>query len=170
MSYCPSDTTSTTSSMVYTPKGDSIAIGDLSLQDGHNPSDAVPWPGNTYIIQKKRSKKSLYSYNGLSMATVGSSNKYTHWLCVESNGYFGFFNKQNNQYLSFQNDRIQMASDFGSKELFSPRRHPMGGYLLMVPYGNDTLKQVGILCDGTTLVARYHAGAIWEFVQISESE
>ncbi|KAL7788417.1 hypothetical protein V8C43DRAFT_287515 [Trichoderma afarasin] len=168
MSYCPSDTTSTTSSMVYTPRGDSIAIGDLNLHD--NPSDEVPWPGNTYIIQDRHSKQLICSYNGLSLATTTSTNKFTHWLCVESRGYFGFFNKQNNQYLSFQNEVIQMANDFGSRELFSPRKHPLGGYLLMVPYGNDTLKQVGILCNETTLVARHHAGAIWEFVQVSESK
>ncbi|PKK42225.1 hypothetical protein CI102_12966 [Trichoderma harzianum] len=150
--------------MAYTPRGDSIAIGDLNLQD--NGSDEVPWPGNTYIIQDRRSKRSIYSYNGISM-TSGTGG-YSHWLCVESRGYFGFFNKENNQYLSFQNDRIQMASDFGSRELFSPRRHPMGGYLLMVPHGSDTLKQVGILCDETTLVARHHAGAIWDFIQVSE--
>ncbi|KAL7914607.1 hypothetical protein GGI35DRAFT_434809 [Trichoderma velutinum] len=90
MSYCPSNTTSTTSSMVYSPRGDSIAIGDLGLQD--NSSDTVPWPGNTYIIQERGSKQSIYSRNGLSIASIPTT--YSHWLCVESRGYFGFFNNK----------------------------------------------------------------------------
>ncbi|KAL6806062.1 hypothetical protein J3E68DRAFT_390207 [Trichoderma sp. SZMC 28012] len=167
MSYCPSDTTSTTSSMVYTPRGDSIAIESLSLRD--NTSDAVPWPGNTYIIQDRDSKQSITTCNTVFASNVSSTDRDTHWLCVESGGYFGFFNKQNNIYLSFQNDRIQSASDFGSREFFLPIRHPRGGYMLMVPYGSDKLKQVAILGGTTELIARQHAGIIWEFVQVLES-
>lgn len=170
MSFGSSNTTSTASSIIYTPRGDSIAIGELCLRD--DPSDAVPWPGNTYMIRDKDSEQVLGSSTRLFMqkpSRLENLQPY-YWLCVETNGYFGFFNKFCNKYLSFRDDRIQTASEFGPKEFFLLRRHPQGGYQLLVPASVDMLKQVAILNSNDTLVIRQHAGAIWEFTYLPESK
>ncbi|EHK26558.1 uncharacterized protein TRIVIDRAFT_19490, partial [Trichoderma virens Gv29-8] len=131
----------------------------------------VPWPGNTYTIQVKGSGEVIATWVGqvYVRGPAGIMKETTHWLCVEANGYFGFFNKYTNKYLSFQDDlvptdRMQATSTFGSSQLFLPRRHPEGGYQLLVPASNNTLKQVATLNDGETLITRLHAGVIWEFI------
>lgn len=90
-----------------------------------------------------------------------------HWFCVESNGYFGFFNRRSNKYLSSRNGyALCTVSDFGTKEYFFPRRHPNGGYQLLVAVSSTMLNQVAILSHDN-IIMRQHAGAIWEFVQVS---
>lgn len=90
-----------------------------------------------------------------------------HWFCVESNGYFGFFNKRNNKYLSCRNgSALCTVSDFGTNEYFFPRRHPNGGYQLLVAVNSSRLNQVAILSQDD-IIMRQHAGTIWEFVQVS---
>lgn len=170
MSFGSRNTTSSASSIIYTPRGDSNAIGELCLRD--DPSDAVPWPGNTYIIRNKDSERALGSVTGLFTRKLSLSDDFQPylWLCVESNGYFGFFNKYCNKYLSFQDDRIQTASDFGPREFFLLRRHPQGGYQLLVPASANMLKQVAILSGSDILVVRQHAGAIWEFTHRPEAK
>ncbi|QYS94236.1 hypothetical protein H0G86_001577 [Trichoderma simmonsii] len=173
MSFSPSNASTTTSSIIYTPRGDSIAIGDLYLRD--DPSDAVPWPGNTYVIQDKASGRSITAWKGqIYLKKPSAPNADTaHWLCVEADGYFGFFNKRTNCYIGFQDNglglkRLVLAPEFGEKERFLPRRHPDGGYQLLSPAGDGTLKQVAALSDSEILVTRQHAGVIWEFVLVTE--
>ncbi|KAL7944682.1 hypothetical protein V8C42DRAFT_78755 [Trichoderma barbatum] len=161
-------TTSTASSIIYTPKGESIAIGDLSLLD--DPSDAVPWPGNTYIIQDKDSGRAITLGGYLHLYKDSKEKGANHWLCVETRGYYGFFNKNKNSYLSFRGGRLQVAGDLGLEGLCMPRRHPKGGYQLLVPVGESVaLKQVAIFGTNSELIVRQHAGAIWEFIQVPES-
>ncbi|KAL5086994.1 hypothetical protein Trisim1_012485 [Trichoderma cf. simile WF8] len=173
MSNSPSNASTTTSSVIYTPRGDSIAIGDLYLRD--DPSDAVPWPGNTYVIQDKASGRAITAWN--EQVYIQKPSKFIgnaiHWLCVEADGYFGFFNKRANSYISFQGDgygqkRLNIAPEFREKERFLPRRHPDGGYQLLAPAGDGTLKQVAALSDSEVLVTRQHAGVIWVFIPVSE--
>lgn len=171
MSFTPSSASTTTSSIIYTPRGDSIAIRDLYLRDG--PSDAVPWPGNTYVIQDKASGRVITTWAGqVSMKKLSSSAQTTHWLCVEADGYFGFFNKSTNSYLSFHGGhdkkRLNLAPEFRKKELVLPRRHPGGGYQLLAPVGDNALGQVATLSDSEILITRQHAGGIWEFILVSE--
>ncbi|KAL7914606.1 hypothetical protein GGI35DRAFT_152326 [Trichoderma velutinum] len=171
MSFDSSNTTSTASSTIYTPIGSAIAIGNLSLRD--DPSDAVPWPGNTYMIREKDSGKLLGTTGcGISLTKLTSARDKIEpyqWLCVETNGYFGFFNKSSNKYMSFVDQRmLHTAAEFGPKEFFLTRRHPNGGYQLLAPASANMLKQVAIL-SYNHLIMRQHAGIIWEFVQVSES-
>ncbi|KAF3077231.1 hypothetical protein CFAM422_000747 [Trichoderma lentiforme] len=173
MSFTPSNASTTASSIIYTPRGDSIAIGDLYLRD--DPSNAVPWPGNTYVIQDKASGRAITAGAGrvYLRKPLSSSADYTHWLCVEANGYFGFYNKHNNVYITFKDGAygpniLSTASEFKEKQLCLPRRHPDGGYQLLAPAGDGILKQVAVLTDTETLVTRQHAGVILEFILVSE--
>lgn len=172
MSNSPSNASTTTSSVIYTPRGDSIAIGDLYLRD--DPSNAVPWPGNTYVIQDKASGQEITAWNGqIYLTKLSAANAdAAHWLCVEADGYFGLFNKRANSYISFHggHDKRSLVSapEFREKELFLPRRHPGGGYQLLAPVGDNVLRQVATLSNSNTLVTRQHAGAIWEFILVVE--
>ncbi|KAL6700390.1 hypothetical protein J3F84DRAFT_358031 [Trichoderma pleuroticola] len=167
MSFDSRNTTSTASSIIFTSKDDSITIGDLSLQDGS--PDTVPWPDKTYMIREKDSGQVIGILDGkLYMHEFSQSldPETYHWFCVESNGYFGFFNRGSNTYLSSKDGyKLSTVSDFGSREYLFPRRHPNGGYQLLVAAGT-MLKQVAIRSQDN-IILRQHAGTIWEFIQVS---
>ncbi|KAL7788418.1 hypothetical protein V8C43DRAFT_307199 [Trichoderma afarasin] len=171
MSFDSSNTTSTASSIIFTSKDDSLTIGNLSLQDGS--LDTVPWPDKTYMIREKESGLVIGISDGrlyMHEFSKGLDPEPYHWFCVESNGYFGFFNRRNNKYLSSRKgSALCTVSDFGTTEYFFPRRHPNGGYQLLVAViavNSIRANQVAILSQDN-IIMRQHAGTIWEFVQVS---
>ncbi|KAL7796757.1 hypothetical protein V8C37DRAFT_371364 [Trichoderma ceciliae] len=160
------DATSTTGSRAYTPCSSSTA--NDKLWDDH--FYAVPWPGSVYIILEKASGQAITLKNdSLCLQTVeGAHNEYSHWLCVEANGYFGFFNPKSGKYIGHNGkwDMQASAEKFLDWEYLTPRRHPDGGYQLLTPFWQHTLREVAIADDGKRLIRRQHGTTLWEFVKV----
>ncbi|PTB78015.1 hypothetical protein M440DRAFT_1302164, partial [Trichoderma longibrachiatum ATCC 18648] len=138
----------------------------------------VPWPGNTYnIIEESTGRILTVSVDNL------SSKDYTRtstlclraidyrpsptesWLCVEAEGYFGFFHPFSNMYLSVHESGKDLSPSFGPEQYYIPRRHPNGGYQLLSPAGPNTLKQLAFFSGSyeNPFVRRQHAGTTWRF-------
>ncbi|KAK8119785.1 uncharacterized protein PG998_004411 [Apiospora kogelbergensis] len=97
-------------------------------------SSAVPWPGNTYIIIDKESRRPLFRhhddgvYFGMPEETSTAAARF-HWLCVENNNHIGFQNPQSGCYLGHSGKDYAVASACLMKEweYIIARPHPKGG-------------------------------------------
>lgn len=134
---------------------------------------SVPWPGNVYRIFEKGTDN-VIALNGLSFCCLRDMAEdhrgYDLWLCVEANGYFGFFNPKSGKYLGHNGKKdgiYASAVRFKSWECFTPRSHPDGGYQLLTPYYESTLKMVTVADDGCSLVRRPHGTTLWEFEKVT---
>ncbi|KAH6609082.1 hypothetical protein Trco_002428 [Trichoderma cornu-damae] len=159
------DATSTAGSKIYTPRSGSTAIDDLWADDY-----AVPWPGSVYIILEKASGQAvtLRDSSLCLRAFKDAGDEYSHWLCVQANGYFGFFNPKSGKYIGHDGEYGMRATaeKFLDWEYFTPRRHPDGGYQLLTPFWQHTLREVAIADDGEKLIRREHGITLWEFVKV----
>ncbi|KAK5994637.1 hypothetical protein PT974_05119 [Cladobotryum mycophilum] len=141
-----SPTTSTTGITQFTPETDPTIINDL--WDGRKYS--IPWAGNTYNIIEKSTGRALVLKDGgyLCLRDIGEDQSPLHrWLCVEKNGYFGFANVQTGRYVGHDNNWGMRAWAIHHEgwEFLTPRRHPDGGYELLVPHWWHTLRKVCML-------------------------
>ncbi|KAM0477753.1 hypothetical protein ACHAPX_005516 [Trichoderma viride] len=162
----PEDTGSSTA--MDTPSETTIH----EIWDGRNYS--VPWPGGVYrIFEKGTDNVIALKAQSLCLRDVTEShNGYDLWLCVEAYGYFGFFNPKSGTYLGHngKQDKIYAsAMKFKAWECFTPRIHPDGGYQLLTPYYESTLKMVSVADDGRSLVRRLHGTTLWEFEKVSRT-
>ncbi|KAL6857537.1 hypothetical protein ACO1O0_004975 [Amphichorda felina] len=150
------------------------SLRDPSLIDGlwDGRTYAVPWPDNTYIIVEKGTSRAItLTNNGLRLQDTNGQDEDTHnnrWLCVEKNGYFGLCNPRTGRYLGHDGKSGMRAGatvlDFW--ELITPRRHPSGGYQLLLPHNSVTLKMVTVAEDGRGLARRQHGQTLWEFIKV----
>ncbi|RFU74808.1 major facilitator superfamily transporter multidrug resistance [Trichoderma arundinaceum] len=143
------DATSTTGSKMYTPCSSSTAMENL-------------WGDHFYSA----SGQAITLRNGsLCLQTIeDTDDEHSHWLCVEANGYLGFFNPNSGKYIGHNGkwDMQASAVKFLDWEYFTPRRHPDGGYQLLTPFWQHTLREVAVTDDGKRLVRRQHGITLWE--------
>ncbi|KAM7219025.1 hypothetical protein V8F06_005617 [Rhypophila decipiens] len=105
------------------------------------------------------------------------------WLCVEHNGWLGFRSpvgrfigrvkcEDCKEVVSPGRALEVRAKSHGVREYFCARRHPRGGYILMMPGDNTELLLKVEVAAGTCddrlrgLVLREDGGALWEFVKV----
>lgn len=131
-------------------------------------TEVVPWPGKTFIIMQKGTTQAITLLDGhLSMQDaidfIGQDSN--RWMCVEQNGYFGFYNKSTMTYLGHDNKGNVTASarKLAGWELITPRRHPNGGYQLLSPHWAETLHSFNVAGGTGKLVRVPHGDTIWEF-------
>jgi hypothetical protein len=160
----PNDITSTIGSTIYTPASSIVE----NFWDGDD--KAVPWPEGVYMIKEKASGKAITLVNGSPClrSTEEEHNEYNYWLCVKTNGYFGFFNPKTGKYIGHDGQsNIQASADsFLDWEYFTPRQHPNGGYQLLSPFWHHTLMELAVADNGKTLIRREHGTTLWEFVKV----
>ncbi|KAH8821718.1 hypothetical protein F5884DRAFT_99781 [Xylogone sp. PMI_703] len=152
------------------PTPDSTTIAGSELED-HDDStaDSVPWPGGTYLIIEKERNRVLTLIDGkLQLKNQSNPRKGNpYWHCVETEGFLGFRNDASGMFLGHdgkKNFRV-MKPHHKSWEYFCVRRHPKGGYLLMLLH-YQTLLKVGYNEGEQCLVAADKDDGIrWEFVK-----
>ncbi|UNI22191.1 hypothetical protein JDV02_008102 [Purpureocillium takamizusanense] len=130
--------------------------------------DAVPWPGDTFMIRERRNGRVLALADGqLCLEADISQAGNCHWLCVENNGWLGFRETELKRYLGhdFWWNFTADASRHDQYQYFQARRHPDGGYLLLAPRLGD-LVQVTVGKDGNGLVTTKADGVTWEFMEV----
>jgi hypothetical protein len=100
---------------------------------------AVPWPGNKYNIFLNGTNRAI-CLNEIGDLYVHDVNQdifqqYT-WLCVEKNGYFGFVNPQTGRFMGHNTANKLHSATFKHEawELMTVRKHPEGGYELLMPH------------------------------------
>lgn len=160
-------------------KGDHHSESESSINSGFTPSDtttgsdrgfAVPWPGDTFMIVEKSSGKAISTKNGalsLESSTQLADNT-NRWLCVERNGYFGFQNTRSGKYLGHDGHygmRVE-APALEYWELIVPRKHPQGGYQLLVPHWWHSLRAITLNEEENGLVTREHGTTTWQFFKV----
>ncbi|KAL7930753.1 hypothetical protein V8C35DRAFT_312131 [Trichoderma chlorosporum] len=132
---------------------------------------AVPWPGNKYNIFMNDTNRvicsndvgDLYVYD-IDRDTI----KQQTWLCVEKNGYFGFVNTHSGRFMGHNNaDKMHSATfQHEAWELMTVRKHPEGGYELLMPHWWHTLKKLCVLAGSDDVVLRQHVATLWQFVKV----
>lgn len=132
---------------------------------------SIPWPGNTYIILEKASEQVIYTKSNGDVwidGTSGEHDPYAHWQCVEQNGYFGFKNVRTGGYLGHDGgDGIKAtARALLPWELFTTRKHPEGGYQVLLPHYWHTLMLLSVAENGKRLHRRDHGTTVWEFIKV----
>jgi hypothetical protein len=128
---------------------------------------ATPWPGETFMIIERSTNQALVGDSGeLSFQQRNPCNDQKLWLCVETSGFFGFQNKKTSKYIScnLKNNLNANASRCLNWEYILPRKHPKGGYQLLMPTWNG-LQVVNINEEGNGLVLRPHGATTWDFVK-----
>lgn len=161
-----SDVISTASSTDLATPTHSIA-GTIINCDDINNIGVAPWPGNTFVIYNKET--------GLSITVVGGklqvSPEFTlrggyHWDCVEKNGWLGFRNCVSGRFIGHDSkgNFIANVSHHQGHEYFCARRHPEGGYILLMRHGDNMVK-MAIGNDGKSLIETKNEGTRWEFIR-----
>jgi hypothetical protein len=133
--------------------------------------EVVPWPGSTFLIIEKGTSRAITLHPTSDVVVThisphnaaSAQNARSHWQCVEQNGYFGFRNVHSDTYLGHDNwgNIRATAKSLEAWEMFTPRRHPDGGYQLLSPHWADSLHFVDV-SEGT-LRRTGGSGAVWEF-------
>jgi hypothetical protein len=131
--------------------------------------DAVPWPGETFIMVERATGRVLSHTKGeLRLEDNTSRRGCWHWLCVETDGWFGFCNTASGRHLGVDgNTLLAEAKHHLGCEFFCTKRHPNGGYLLLATKNDWKLLKVGHNKEGNGLVATEDVeGVVWEFVKV----
>lgn len=132
---------------------------------------AVPWPGNKYNIFINGTDRAICTNNsgGLYVYDFYQDHFQQHtWLCVEKNGYFGFVNSQTGRFMGHNDNNKLHSGAFHHEawELMTVRKHPEGGYELLMPHWWHTLKKVGVVEGSDDVVLRQHISTAWQFVKV----
>lgn len=99
---------------------------------------ATPAPNNTYMITDAARTRALTLVEG-KLHLLGVTHKNMHggswyWRCIERDGWLGFRNTASGTYLGHDGRRNVQASAPHHKncEQFCVRRHPNGGYMMLL--------------------------------------
>ncbi|KAI2469031.1 hypothetical protein F4781DRAFT_395548 [Annulohypoxylon bovei var. microspora] len=129
--------------------------------------EIVPCAGNTYIIRDPISGRQITLERGeLSLKHHTGEQGGFHWVCIENNGWLGFYDPVHGMYMGRDNrgGYIAKVKRHRGHEYFCARRHVDGGYLLLTQHWNLLMK-MRIDKDGKTLVETNGEGTAWEFVK-----
>jgi hypothetical protein len=130
--------------------------------------DAVPWAGETFMIRDRiRGRVITLKDGNLRLEANASRTGGWHWVCVEKNGWLGFRNYVSGTYIGHdgKGNFYAKVGHHEGHEFFCARRHPDGGYLLLMMHGMKFWK-MDIGEDGNKLVETENEGTAWEFVKV----
>ncbi|KAK3324245.1 hypothetical protein B0T19DRAFT_428141 [Cercophora scortea] len=142
--------------------------------------DAVPVPGDTFILVHQPDGRALTLLNGklrlASLTAAARSGGSFHWACVEKKGWLGFRNAASGAYLG-HDGRMGRDGRKGIRatawrhegwEYFCARRHAGGGGYVLLTTHWDTLLKVAVEGEGegVRVVAREEGGSVWEFRKV----
>ena len=164
----------------HTPTDTSIGETETDLRHYSLTLDTAPktcpWQGGTFIIRDLDKKLAIILKNGMLslQRDDGTFNFYddrgSHWVCVEKDGWLGFYNAVSGTYMGYNNTRqfIATARQHKPSECFCAQRHPHGGYVLqskhdhyLYPMRIATSKEEGLVVD-----REGKGGTMWEFVKV----
>lgn len=145
------------------------AVTTIGTDSSDGRSYVVPWPGNKYHIFLDGTNQVICSRDGrLHICDADKDNAQQYiWECVEKDGYFGFFNTQTGKFIGHGNDgRLRStAKHHNDWELMTARRHPEGGYELLMPFWWHALKKICVRDGSEVLVLEGHRTTRWQFVE-----
>ncbi|EQL01546.1 hypothetical protein G6O67_007019 [Ophiocordyceps sinensis] len=135
---------------------------------------AVPWPGHTFMIVEKNSKRAITLPDTSGRVCLQDTheghdtNARQQWHCVRRYGWFGFLNPQSGKYLGHNdhNGIVARADKQGCWENLMPRKHPDGGYELLLPHWWWAVRVMVVAHDGKSLAVRDDGTTLWEFVKV----
>ena len=131
--------------------------------------EAVPWANEKFVIRHRESGQAIAVNDDGDVQLTFLDNvdmrESCHWKCVEKDGWFGF--KHEGRYLGHDNSGnfIAEAKRHRAYEYFCTRKHPDGGYQLMVLHG-WVFHSMGVKEDGQKLVETEDGGALWDFLKV----
>ena len=127
---------------------------------------ATPWPGEIFMIIERSTNRALVEdFGALSFQQRNPCDDQKLWLCVETNGFFGFQNKKTSKYISCNLNNLHAnASRHLNWEFILPRKHPKGGYQLLMSNG-QWLQVVNMNEEGNGLVLRPHGTTTLDFLK-----
>ncbi|WQF88300.1 hypothetical protein CDEST_13314 [Colletotrichum destructivum] len=129
----------------------------------------TPWPGDIFQIVERSTRRAitLVDHEVLLRYASGSRTPSTLWYCIEKDGYFGFQNPRTGRYLGHDN-RAGTCTQVHMKgwEMWTPRKHPDGGYQLLSPFWSGALMVLCLADDGITLTRRKHGTTLWDFNRV----
>lgn len=131
----------------------------------YTPTETVPWPGETFVIREPNQGLAITLTEGrLRLRQEMGNRGGCHWVCVDRNGWLGFRNAVSGTYLGHdqKGNFYAKVQHHEPHEYFCARRHPRGGYILLMRHGND-LQKMAIGEDGESLVETKGEGTAWEF-------
>lgn len=132
---------------------------------------SCPWKGRCFIIRDPTSLLVITLHRGVIKLVPEflSHGSGIHWVCVESETMLlGFENMVSGTFLGRNNKRcIAEAKRQQNHESFCVRRHPNGGYILLVNYGSGFLP-IGIDEKRQLIVcSNRDKGVAWEFERVA---
>lgn len=153
---------------IDTPPTEIMSLKDIKFAE--EPEEVVPWHGNMYLMLEKGTGKAITrnAEGGLYLTDESSPNPHNRWLCVETNGWFGFYNTAARVYMGHDGKRKihAWASQHKAWEFFNPRQDPLGGYQLLSPYDRSTVYLVCSVDDEMQVIMTRHGETLWEFVKV----
>lgn len=149
-------------------------MDNLTLHSPTSPKDkhteTPPYAGSTYAIRDRKSGRLITLLNGsLQLENCTGEQGGWHWKCEEKQGWLGFRNPVSGTYMGHDTlgSFLAVVNHHKTHEYFCARRHPEGGYLLLMRQG-DELRKMAIGEDGHALVMTTGEGARWDFEKIGD--
>jgi len=134
-----------------------------------DPATDVPWPGNTYLIRDRGSKRFVTLKDGIVSLMVEGDRGGQLWECQDGGaheGWIGFRNSVSGRFLGHDNDwNLRVENDrLDWWEEFAVRQYPDGGYVLYLRHG-DGLWHIGLNGDRLAKVDGDSPRLQWDFVK-----
>ncbi|KAK0643544.1 hypothetical protein B0T16DRAFT_459680 [Cercophora newfieldiana] len=137
--------------------------------------DAPPWPSTThaYILLHLPSQRPLTLHNGKPILSPLSDSSpppgCPTWIISEEDGWLGLRNAASGKQLgrNWPGEVVAEADHHKWWEFLCARRHPEGGYvLLIVNCVAHAMEKIGVADDGRSLALRKGEPARWEFIKV----
>lgn len=135
-------------------------------------NDATPYPGDVFIIRDRLQGRAITLIDGaLKLLDDSSVTGNWYWACTERDIYLGFYNKASKCYIGHNGEGkvVATATKHQGWEDIVARRHPEGGYELLMTYKGKNGKLIlGIDEESQSLIATANEAVKWEFTVVPE--
>lgn len=132
--------------------------------------ETPPYAGNTYAIRELKSGRLVTLINGnLRLENCTGEQGGWHWHCEEKQGWLGFRSPVSGTYMGHDTEGNFWAN-YGhhlGHEYFCARRHPNGGYVLLMRQ-EDELRKMTVDDSSCKLVMTTGEGTLWDFEKVND--
>ncbi|KAI0383363.1 hypothetical protein F5Y04DRAFT_251136 [Hypomontagnella monticulosa] len=130
--------------------------------------EAIPHSGQTFAIRERNTGRFITLIEGSLQVKHNTGDQGGwHWVCTDFKGWLGFRSPVSGTYMGHdtQGNFWAKYSHHLGHESFCARKHPDGGYLLLMRH-DDELWKMAISDDGCSLIETTGSGTQWDFVKV----
>jgi hypothetical protein len=159
---------------IYTPSAAS-ENPTKDLEKNGDTQSSTPWPGRNFIIRSRTTGRVVTLLDGQIILDKPGGLGTFRWRCVEKKGWMGFQDPASAMYLGYDERgwlRCSVHKHY-DWEYICPRKHPEGGYVLLVLVKGELLplgahsKNIENVVEQKVKIGDWKSdGIAWDFIEV----